>query len=437
MTNCVLRNAAPVTAKDKKEGKPMRISRIVRESFLSLVVSSLMLPGAIALATVLLFLTGPYGDQSFAHWNSVLNRTPARACLFGALTALAFWVLLGIAACRRFTRANGACPGPFDQLSQGFDGVMKRLSSVCADPQPADAPTACGEAAKHSAHLEHMFKQPPPVGLPWLLGTGYVDGSRRLHAIEEALLLLEPTPRVVRDALGEEMRLTGSNIPQNAALLKRLRAAVVSLSPTAARYLIEPPAMQEAMPAKNDEEARAALAQVKAAINEFRDGRREALVRARNRLFGTVIFSGITGCTLLFVAILSGAQKTEILAASAFYLVGGVVGLVKQLQSAATGATASQDDYGLGVVRLIQTPLLAGLAAVGGVVLVQLTAQGQGTFSLMETFDLGQNPYGLVAAAFFGLTPALLLSSLQHRTDQYRTDLSKSGASESHAPGEG
>ena len=179
------------------------------------------------------------------------------------------------------------------------------------------------------------------------------------------------------------------------------------------------------------------LAQVKSAINEFRDGRREGLVRARNRLFGTVIFSGITGCTLLYVAILSGADKTQILAASAFYLVGGIVGLVKQLQSAATGGAASQDDYGLGVVRLIQTPLLAGLAAIGGVVLVQLTAQtGGDKFSLDNTFDLSKNPYGLVAAAFFGLTPSLLLSSLQQRVDQYRTDLSKSGPAESHASGE-
>jgi hypothetical protein len=52
-------------------------------------------------------------------------------------------------------------------------------------------------------------------------------------------------------------------------------------------------------------------------------------------------------------------------------------------------------------------------------------------------FDLGQNPYGLVAAAFFGLTPSLLLSSLQQLIDQYRTDLSKSGSAESHGPGEG
>jgi hypothetical protein len=404
----------------------MSSPRIIREWFLSLVVSSLMLPGAIAFATVFLFLTGPYGkDLNSAHWNSVLNRTPARACFFGALIALGFWVLLGLTACRRFTRADAACPGPFDQLRQRFDDVKERLASVCPPPGAEDPPPACREAAEHSARLEGMFVQPAPVGLPWLLGTGYVDAWRRLHGIEESLLVLEPVPRVVHDALTDEMRLSGSNIPQTPSLLKRLRAAVVSVSPAAAGYLMEAPPPVAPTP---EAEARAALAQVRHAISEFRDGRRDALVRARNRLFATVIFSGITGCTLLFVAILSGAQKTEILAAAVFYLVGGIVGLVKELQSAATGAPASQDDYGLGVVRLIQTPLLAGLAAVGGVVLVKLT-QGPGTgFSLTETFDVGENPYGLVAAAFFGLTPSLLLSSLQDRINQYRTDLSSSAA---------
>src|SRR5262249_11841071 len=150
---------------------------------------------------------------------------------------------------------------------------------------------------------------------------------------------------------------------------------------------------------------------------DFRDSRREGLVRARNRLFATVIFAGITGCVLLYVAILSGAPKASIAAAGAFYLVGGIVGLVRQLQAATTSDAAPQDDYGLGVVRLIQTPLFSGLAAIGGVVLVKLTA-GQGTsesFSLPNTFDLGKNPYGLVAAGFFGLTPALLLRGLQER----------------------
>jgi hypothetical protein len=406
----------------------VRIQRFVKESILALTVSGLMLPGAIAVATVFLFLTGP--DGGGPHWNSALNRTAPRVCFYGALLGFAFCGLLAVAACRRFTRADSACPGPYTQLHQAFDDLKTRLESECGEAKGPVAREACHQALEHKAYLEHLFEPRSQVGLPWLLGTGYIDAWRRLHAIEEALLFVELVPRVVRDALGDEMRLDGSNIPQSSALLKRLRLAVASLDKDAVRYLIDAPPLPDSPDADG---ARAALAQVRSAINEFRDSRREALVRARNRLFATVIFAGITGCVLLFVAILSGAPKSSIVAASAFYLVGGVVGLVKQLQAAAGGGTASQDDYGLGVVRLIQTPLFSGLAAVGGVVLVKLTQGQASAFSLDETYDLGKNPYGLVAAGFFGLTPALLLAGLQQRTDQYRTDLSKSGPSEAQA----
>ena len=85
------------------------------------------------------------------------------------------------------------------------------------------------------------------------------------------------------------------------------------------------------------------------------------------------------------------SPQTAILAASAFYLVGGTVGLVMQLQSAATGATATQDDYGLGIVRLIPDPAPRGPGRDRGVALVQLAAVQNGTdgtnFSLPTTFN--------------------------------------------------
>jgi hypothetical protein len=429
-----------------EDGTPQRSKarRFLTQFSLGLVVSGVMLPGAIAAATVFLFLLGPYDSQRTAHWNSYVDRTPARSCLYGALFGLAACVLLALLPCRRFTSADSACPGPFDQLRQRFDELTRRLGNARtqADEQRGRGPVAAAppiesaalcEATAQCERLSEVFRVPSPVGLPWLLGTGYVDLWRRLHAAEATLLFLEPAERVVRSGLDDELRLDGSSIPRSAVLLQRLRTAIVSLSPSAAPYLIESPSPRagavEPKPVGPDAEqpatARAALAQVRYAISDYRDGLREALVRARNRLFGTIVFSGLTACTLLFVAILYGAPKSAILAATAFYLVGGIVGLVRELQSAATGATATQDDYGLGVVRLIGTPLLAGLAAIGGVVLVRLSQGTTAAFSLADTFNLNSNPYGLVAAAFFGLTPSLLLSSLRQRTDQFRTDLSE------------
>ncbi len=396
-----------------------------------------MLPGAIAVVTVFLFLAGP--EDGTKPWYSALNRTPTRVCFFGVLFALGFCLLLAVVVCRRFVRAESACPGAFTEIRQGFDRARLRLAAASSSGA-IDSLAVTPEVSEHCRYLESVFADPRQSGLPWLVGSGYIDAWKRLHSMNEALLFLDPLPLVARDALSDEMRLEGSTIPQSAALQKRLRLAVASLTRAGAQYLMEtPPPGQptNGAPPADEGEARAALVQVRSAIEEFRDGRREGLVRGRNRLFATVIFAGITGCVLLFVAILSDATKSALVAAAAYYLVGGVVGLVKQLQSAAAADTVTQEDYGLGVVRLIHTPLFSGLAALAGVVLVQL-AQGQGQqktgFSLADTFNLHTNPYGLVAAGFFGLTPALVLSSLQQRANQYRTDLSKSAASGANSP---
>jgi hypothetical protein len=425
--------------KEKRLGFFPRLGRFFREWGLACTVSSLMLPGSIAIATVLLFLTRPSARAKNSHWSTALNRTDPRVCFFGAVIGLAFCVLLAAVVCRRFTRAESACPEPYDELRARFEALETRLAAVCdgASEPPRERSlaeqswraAALREASQHLAYLEHYFVQPTPIGLRWLLATGYLDAWHRLHTVEQSLLVLEPDPRVLSESLHDELRLDGSTIPQSGALLKRLRAAVVTIDPSAAEYLIEAPAA----PKQGDKVgARAVLSQVRGAISEFRDSRREGLVRARNRLFGVVIFVGLTGCVLLFIAILGGPGKKAVVAVAAFYFVGALVGLAKQLQSAASGGSAAQTDYGLGVVRLIQTPLFSGLAAIGGVVLFKL-AQGTGaganeSFSLKTTFDLGENPYGLVAAAIFGLTPALLFAGLRQRVEQYRTDLSKSSS---------
>jgi hypothetical protein len=439
-SNASVPPARGVCRSEKTEplGFRTKLGRFFREWGLACTVGSLMLPGSIAVATVLLLLTRPRA-ATHPHWSTALNRTDARVCFFGALIGLAFCVLLAAVACRRFTRAASACPEPYDELRNRFDDLRARVAAVSdfasdshsdrtlAEQQWREA--ARGEACQHLAYLDEYFARPSPIGLRWLLATGYLDAWRRLHLVEQSLLVLEPDPRVLNESLHDELRLDGSTIPQSSALLKRLRAAIITIDPSATVYLIESPADSKQA---DKFAARAVISQVRGAISEFRDSRREGLVRARNRLFGTVIFVGLTGCVLLFIAILGGAGKNAIEAVAAFYLVGALVGLAKQLQSAATGGSAAQSDYGLGVVRLIQTPLFSGLAAIGGVVLFKLAQdQGAGTgesFALKTTFNLSENANGLVAAAVFGLTPSLLFAGLRQRVEQYRTDLSKSSS---------
>ena len=409
--------------------------KFVKESLLGCVAAALMLPGLLAFTTVLFVITSKHGAlPGHPVWNTALNRTPARECLYGALLAIGSWVLLGVAVGRRYSKADSACPGPFDELCRRTDRAKKRLADIQSSPVSAGLRA---EAEKHLKHLNKLLETPSQPGLRWLLGTGYLDAWRRLHAVEETLLFLEPDDALlVGAAFSDEGRLEGSSLPQREDFLSRLRLAVFSVSETAACYLRKQPLHEEKecvrAKAPNPQEARSALAQVRSAIDDFRDNRREGIVRARNRLFATVVFAGITGCVLLYIAILDDAPKRSIVAVTVFYLVGAMVGLFRQLQIASSSAGAGQEDYELGIVRLIFTPQFSGLAAVGGVVLVKLT-QAQGKVALSTTFNLHSNTYGLVAAAIFGLTPTLLFSGLQNRIDQYQSDLSKSNAGQAPA----
>ena|SRR5436309_14798417 len=70
------------------------------------------------------------------------------------------------------------------------------------------------------------------------------------------------------------------------------------------------------------------------------------------------------GFTLAALAVIANAPHPSLIAATAFFLVGAVVGLFKQLYLDASTETAT-DDYGLSTARLSHTPLFSGLAALG------------------------------------------------------------------------
>jgi hypothetical protein len=192
-------------------------------------------------------------------------------------------------------------------------------------------------------------------------------------------------------------------------------------------------------------QARVVLSQVRYALDDYRDSRRDGIVRARNNLYTAGVFTGLTSTLLLVVAILGGAGTTAISAAAAFYLVGGLVGLFRQLRTAASKDSAT-DDFGLSTARLVETPLFSGLAAIGGVVLTAMVAavipataptavSALGKVpSLGQIFDVSKNPTGLIVAAVFGLAPSLLIARLEQRVDDYKSDLKSSEATDKAAP---
>ncbi|MGI8549304.1 MAG: IPT/TIG domain-containing protein [Dehalococcoidia bacterium] len=232
--------------------------------------------------------------------------------------------------------------------------------------------------------------------------------------------------------------------------------------------------------------ARAALREVRYAIDDFRDQRWSGILRVRNNLIGAVVIAGLATYALLALAIVSGASQAAIRDAAAFFLVGAAIGLFKLIYDETQSETAV-DDYGLSWARLVNTPLFSGLGAVGGVllfamgiavspkatpatlapspapsasaalsvtpavVLTTVTINGvsqstptptPGTGSPNQTqvprldrvFDLTSNPFYIIIAAIFGLTPKLLIDRLLKQTDQYKTDLQSSQATEKATP---
>jgi hypothetical protein len=169
----------------------------------------------------------------------------------------------------------------------------------------------------------------------------------------------------------------------------------------------------------------------------------------------------ITSALLAFAVSLdtshSIALDNPIAAAAAIYLVGGVVGLFNRLY-VESGDDAAGEDYGLSKTRLLLTPMLSGLAAIGGVLITGMLsgivdinaftpireiqaplasgaiAAGAGgqtphdAFNLGDIFNLQMYPFALVLAAIFGLTPKTFLNRLQRASEQSHLDLKSTAA---------
>jgi hypothetical protein len=186
---------------------------------------------------------------------------------------------------------------------------------------------------------------------------------------------------------------------------------------------------------------------VRQSINSYRDDRRDGLVRERNRLLITVLFTDAIFFLLIGLAVIARVSQQAVTAGTAFFLIGAVVGLISRLHREALAELAIE-DFGLSMARLIHTPLFSGVAAVAGVVLLSLVpavvapgggSPGQDAEAQLENiFTLANNPMGLVVAAVFGLTPSLLLNRLQQQGERYKSDLrateSTSGSDSTASP---
>jgi uncharacterized membrane protein len=326
--------------------------------------------------------------------------------------------------------------GSYGPLLSRLSTLDSQLSAL--NPELSTIPTSAAMARKEVLDSETaILKKLVRRSLGWVTASGYIDLWQVMHNAEESLINVLPREDVIADALYDEMRIKDSNIDTSDALLDKLRRAVTALDPSTEAYLQSPPSkLQDGIseppvspaatgpaPVEGEMQPRSVLREVRHALNDFRDSRWEAMVRVRNQFVCTMILTGLTLYVLLEFSILSGAPRQAIIAATAFYLVGALVGLFNRLYTESQ-TSKSIDDYRLALARLVATPIYSGLAAVGGVIVVQQFT------SLQEILDPKNLLSGLVVAAVFGLTPGLLITRLQNQTEQYKSDLKSTAASQ-------
>jgi hypothetical protein len=166
-----------------------------------------------------------------------------------------------------------------------------------------------------------------------------------------------------------------------------------------------------------------AVRQARHALNTYQDSLRSTLIRARNYLSASIALVGFVTYLLLCLAILLVQSRIMIIAAIAYYMIGVTAGLFGRFYNEANVDNVPS-DYGLFLSRLIATPLLSGLSAIGGVFLA--TTIGKAPPELNTIFQLPLSIEYVIAAAGFGLAPNLIITTFQLRTQKYAADLQSS-----------
>lgn len=378
-----------------------------------LVAGLILLPGAASVAVVALALSA--GE----------DLSPGLTFLVGTLIGVAVWLVLALPL-RRLASPRYANSGLYRELV----ARQQELAGLAATVDPELDREAYATLESSLATVASSLAQDGSEGdgSAWAGGAAYVVVFTFVHRAEQALTKLLPEDEVVQRALYERSGLTGSNIAGAQEHIDRLERAIHALGGN--EYLPQP---RSGTAPKDKLLARGIVQDAQETIDDFRDTRRRGLVRARNRLFATVVFTGLVAYAGLGLALLAGAETTQIIAGGTFYLIGASVGLFRQLRRAAEEDNVTEEDFGLSMVRLVYTPLASGLAAIGGVVLTAyLTALNSAADvpPLSEVFDISSSPLGLLSAAVFGFTPSLIASTLQSRADRWKDELKSSDPGE-------
>ena len=331
-------------------------------------------PGLAATVTVVAYLTIGPGTPSSSD-----------AAYIGLVCGFGAWPFLALPL-RSMCTVERAQTRTYLELMQRSRQLEIRLGGIDRTGLGREAATAYAEATSQLQYaralladqpLDPASSRPVPLsnqGIRWVVGTGYIEATRALHRTEEALIEIEEMNAVIGDALHDDLSLENSTIRDHDHLRDLIRVAVRALDDNTASLLFP--------------DARAGVTPMSAPLKDLSRGRSSARSASRSTTSGTrrrpaSLLPGSTCCgrscswrlafyLLVGLAVLDGISKDELVAASVFFLVGAVVGLFNRLRIEG-GRPTGVSDFGLFQARLLHTPIVSGLAAVAGVLIVAVS----------------------------------------------------------------
>ena len=402
---------------------------------------------------------------------------PLWCLVSGILVAVAmFFGLYWIYKYFRFNTAPHASVVAYNDLCERMHRIATISEPTFADETLQETAGAAFAEVRTSGDVFEYARQ--KRGLHWVLGKGYVDLARSVHRAEEAAILYEPVNLVVADAFKDQLRVEGSTMPHADELLNRIRRALITVSAGTERYLAQlPPRVEVPDPPPEhsdlspEAQARVVLSAVRYSINDFRDTARTRLIDARNELLARMFLTGLATAVLLIFIVLGRPPEATLLTGAVLYAIGATIGLFSRLY-ADLSSEGVGEDFAISYVRLFQTFLLSGHAAIAGIYIVValpfalnnpvlppeptpiVTAGAPATPApivvatpatgaaypaigaadrpitaiprVENVYNVDRYPFSIVLAMVFGLTPGLLISKLSQTIETSKRALRSS-----------
>lgn len=163
------------------------------------------------------------------------------AIIAGFTLTLLFWLVLALFL-KNFTSMESANPVSANHLKShvlslraGFDALQSPDSSNALPKEYIDCCRIAYEQVKR--YIEEINRIIVRKDSRWITGSGYLQAWLLVHRAEEAMLMLVPRQEVIREAVYDELALTGSNISALASVRNKLELAVRNISASASQYL--------------------------------------------------------------------------------------------------------------------------------------------------------------------------------------------------------